>query len=228
MAIRFAIDGDLRFISHHDTMRLFERALARARVPVRYSEGFNPGQKLSLPLPRAVGVASEADLLVVELTEPKPPAEVAEALGPQMPAGLRLLDAWSVDVAVQRGRLQPVEVTYLLPLPEDLLPQVREAARRLMLADALPVNRGAAGGKPGRTVDLRAFLLAVDVAEATLRWTVRVTNAGTARPAEVLAAVGLEPEEYHHRVRRIEVRWSTGPAGDDGEPVTCGTESCEA
>lgn len=209
-------------------MRLFERALARAQVPVRYSEGFNPRQKLSLPLPRAVGVASQDDLLVVELTEPRPPDGVVEALRLQVPTGIRLLDAWSVDTAVRRGRPQPEAATYLLPLPEDLVPRVREAAQRLMLADSLPATRESAGGKPERSIDLRSYVLAVDVDERAVRWTVSVTNAGTARVAEVLTALGLEPEAHHHRVSRTEVRWSTGTAGDACEPQPCGTESREA
>ena len=64
-AFEFSVTGDLRFISHRDTVRVFQRALARAALPVAYSEGFNPHPRLSLPLPRAVGVASEAELMDV-------------------------------------------------------------------------------------------------------------------------------------------------------------------
>ncbi|GAF87148.1 unnamed protein product, partial [marine sediment metagenome] len=56
----YDVDGDLRFISHHDMLRLFARSLARAALPVRFSEGFNPHPRLSIPLPRPVGVASQA------------------------------------------------------------------------------------------------------------------------------------------------------------------------
>src|SRR3990172_12981655 len=62
----YSIDGDLRFISHHDTLRLFRRALARADLPVRFSEGFNPHPRIMIPLPRPVGIASRAEGLVVE------------------------------------------------------------------------------------------------------------------------------------------------------------------
>ena len=89
MAIRFVIEGDLRFISHHDTMRLFERALSRAQLPVRFSKGFNPGPRLSLPLPRSVGIASGVELLAVELDDAIEPAVVLGTLSEQMPAGLK-------------------------------------------------------------------------------------------------------------------------------------------
>ena len=71
-AFAFSVTGDLRFISHRDTIRVFQRALARASLPVRYSEGFNPHPRLSLPLPRPVGVASEAEIIIVEFDQAMP------------------------------------------------------------------------------------------------------------------------------------------------------------
>ena len=62
----FQVDGDLRFVSHHDMLRLFRRALARAEVPMRFSQGFNPHPRMSLPLPRPVGMASETEALMIE------------------------------------------------------------------------------------------------------------------------------------------------------------------
>ena len=67
--VHFAIEEALRFLSHAETMRLWERVCVRAGVPIKYSQGFNPHAKLSLPLPRAVGVASDEERLVVRLFE---------------------------------------------------------------------------------------------------------------------------------------------------------------
>ena len=63
-ALEYTIGGDLRFISHRDTLRLFQRAVARAALPVRFTEGFNPHPRMMIPLPRPVGVASQAETLV--------------------------------------------------------------------------------------------------------------------------------------------------------------------
>ena len=63
LAIRFKVEGTLRFLSHAETVRLLERACVRAGLRLRYSEGFNPHPKLSLPLPRPVGVESDEELL---------------------------------------------------------------------------------------------------------------------------------------------------------------------
>jgi radical SAM-linked protein len=223
VAIRFAIDGDLRFISHHDMMRLFERALSRAQLPVRFSEGFNPRPRLSLPLPRAVGVASEADVLVVELEEPTgPPAAMCgdgeplepdvfrDRLAGQMPSGLTLMDAWFLDA---RRTLQAERVVYEVGLPSDCISAVADALERLLASPDWFVERRRAEGGPARRIDLRAHLLEARLERAVLRWTVHAGNDGSIRPAELLAAVGLSPSAIHHRVRRISVQWAGHPDG---------------
>ena len=90
MLLRLAIEGDLRFISHRDTVRMLQRALARAALPVTYSPGFNPRMKLSLLVPRPVGMATEADLALMQLAEPLAAEEIQARLAPQMPKGARL------------------------------------------------------------------------------------------------------------------------------------------
>ncbi len=211
VAIRFAIDGDLRFISHHDTMRLFERALARTRLPVKYSRGFNPRPRLSLPLPRAVGVASTCDVLVLELCEATEPGDVLAPLAGQMPPGVRLLDARRVEAG---AAVQPETVTYALPLTGEQVSSAQAAVERLLAAEQWRVDRGSADGRSGKTVDLRGYLVSAGVQAKTLRWTVRVTSAGTVRPAEMLDACGLDAKACQHRVTRVDVCWSDAGSAD--------------
>ena len=205
VATRFAVQGDLRFISHHDSMRLFERALSRAQLPVKFSEGFNPRPKLSLPLPRAVGVASDVELLVVEFDQAVEPAEVMQKLGEQMPEGLTLIEA---EPMPESRAPQPELVEYQLPLTPEWMTPVAEMVERLVASPTWMVGRENARGRIEKEIDLRAYLHEAAIEGQTLRWTVRVTNSGTLRPAEMLAALGLNPEEWHHRIRRTAVQWS--------------------
>lgn len=212
--VRFAIDGDLRFISHHDTVRLFERALARAEWPVRFSEGFNPRPRLSLPLPRGVGIASDDELLVVELTEAVDPDEALERLRAQMPAGIRL---HGLVVAVFSGVPAPCRVWYearLPAVPADL----DEAIERLRQRTSVVVTRTIQGETAGRDVDIRPFLFDVSRHEDRLRIGLIVTPEGTARPAEVLAALGLSAIVSPHRLRRTRVEWTNLDAPPAASP----------
>jgi radical SAM-linked protein len=70
--IKFKIEGSLRYLSHAETLRLFQRACARAGVNLQYSQGFNPRPKLSLALPRSVGVESDDEMLILRVQTPSP------------------------------------------------------------------------------------------------------------------------------------------------------------
>ena len=74
--IRFSKQGDIRFISHHDLMRLFERALRRAQLPVATSEGFHPRPRISLPMPLSVGFTGHSEVADVGLREWMRPEEL--------------------------------------------------------------------------------------------------------------------------------------------------------
>lgn len=86
--IRFAEAGKIRFVSHRDVARLFERALRKVRLPVAYSEGFSPRPKLSFGLALSVGHESDAEYLDVELTEQIEIEDLADRLTEALPDGL--------------------------------------------------------------------------------------------------------------------------------------------
>jgi len=216
LAIRLAIDGDLRFISHHDALRLFERGLARAELPMVYSAGFNPRPKLSLPVPRAVGMATEDDLLVIQLSDRLAPDVVVRRLADQMPEGVRLGDVWELPPS---GSVQPERVRYEVGLPTPCAISVATAVGRLLSAEQWLIHRvvkpAGKRRRSGKTVDLRAYVCEASVAGNILAWTVRVTPNGSVRPAEVLEAVGLEPDLWRHHVRRTRIEWRVQGAGHD-------------
>lgn len=202
LSIRFAIEGDLRFISHHDTLRMWARVLSRADVPVRRSEGFNPRPRLSVVLPRNVGVASCDERLVVELAEPMCVAEVARRLTPQLPGGLRLLDVAEWTSAKPP---QPRSVGYELRLRPDEITIVQERADWFRSQDKVVVERRGVGAERGKPVDVRFFVTDVHIDADRLAWTQQWTPQGTAKPGEVLEALGLSARDHLHRLQRTRV-----------------------
>lgn len=215
VAIRFVIDGDLRFISHHDAMRLFERALARAQLPVKFSQGHNPRPRLSLPLPRAVGVATTADLLVVELAGAYPLDQFLAELAEQMPPGIELIEAWWLT---EKRAPQPIWADYRLPLAEDRVHAVSEAVDRLTQSETWTTERITAGRRAPKLVDLKAKLAWIRVDGTELCWRARIEQTGSVRPAEILEAVGLPVEGQLHRMQRIAVGWEHDASTQDRVP----------
>jgi len=200
----YRVDGDLRFISHHDTMRLFQRAIARAALPVRYTEGFNPHARLSLPLPRPVGVASDAEALVVEFEAPVEGADVLDRLNRQVPAGLELTQARRLAVG---ERPRPVWVRYRLEIDQAALENARQRVQELLQQQAAPIARTDATGGETRTIDAKPYLEGMRIAGNSVEFSLRITDSGTIKPAEVAGLLGYDVRSINHRIRRLEIQW---------------------
>src|SRR5919106_6720592 len=78
--LRFSKRGKVRFISHRDVARAFERAFRVERLPLAFTQGFVPRPKVSFGLALSVGHESDAEYLDFELAEPVP----LDPLGPQL------------------------------------------------------------------------------------------------------------------------------------------------
>ena len=92
LRVRYAKRGRLRFTSHRDFSRAFERAVFRARIPMAYSSGFNPHPRMSYAGAAPTGSASEAEYLEIALAEVLVPSEVHALLDEALPAGLDILE----------------------------------------------------------------------------------------------------------------------------------------
>ncbi|AIR98371.1 TIGR03936 family radical SAM-associated protein [Streptomyces glaucescens] len=91
--LRYTKRGRLRFTSHRDFQRAFERALRRADVPMAYSAGFTPHPKVSYANAAPTGTGSEAEYLEIALTQPRDPRRLRELLDASLPPGLDIVDA---------------------------------------------------------------------------------------------------------------------------------------
>ena len=73
LRFRFSRGQELKYIAHLDMLRVFERAIKRAKIPVAYTQGFNPRQKLVFGLPMSIGLTSESEYADIELVEDMQP-----------------------------------------------------------------------------------------------------------------------------------------------------------
>lgn len=93
LRISFKKGQQVKFISHLDLLRTFVRAIRRADIPVKYSEGFNPHAQLTFALPLAVGVTSECEVLDITLEKPVDIIETVKNLEKALPPGLEIVQA---------------------------------------------------------------------------------------------------------------------------------------
>ena len=93
LRIKFIRGEEVKFISHLDLMKVFERASRRANIPIAYSQGFNPHAHLIFGLPLSVGVTSQAEYADIELTEILEPESFVTRLNKELPKGLIIIEA---------------------------------------------------------------------------------------------------------------------------------------
>lgn len=186
--VRFAKGGRLRFLSHHELMRAFERALRRTGLPLRMTEGFNPHLIMAFPVALATGIESRDEVMELELSTWTAPKKIQEALAAQMPEGIAILGVEAFHRGA-REQVDYVEVEATLPEPPDDLDARIDA---FLERDSCVVERDrGAGAKP---VEIRKYVMALDREGPIVLMRIQNTDGGTARPDEVLRALGLEPD----------------------------------
>jgi radical SAM-linked protein len=157
--IRYAKRGPLRFTSHRDFARAFERAVRRAGVPIAFSQGFTPHPKISYASAAPTGVASEAEYLELGLQAVVDPAAVRAALDAALSPGLDVLAAVEAEGAGLAERIDASRWRVELP---GLAPEVLAAAvEAFRAADEVPVERLTKQGR--RRFDTRAAVASIEV-----------------------------------------------------------------
>jgi len=163
--VRYAKRGRLRFTSHRDFSRAFERAVFRARVPMAYSSGFNPHPRISYAGAAPTGSASEAEYLELALAEVVEPATVAEALREALPDGLDVIEVveskggsladllegsrWWIDVEHPVSDVEPAVAAFLAAQGVEVERMTKKGLRTFDCRAAVlscavePGNRGA-------------------------------------------------------------------------------------
>lgn len=198
--VRFTKHGKVRFTSHRDTARIWERVLRKAGIAVAYSEGFSPRPKLHFGLALSTGYESDAEYLDVDLATEPTAAEVAtfpERLTAALPPGMQATAADrlapgspSLQQAVTCSRWR-IEVT-----DRDSAALAGPVADALG-ARTLPLTRVRKGVET--TDDIRPYLAGLRVGEPTVRGVELIAELGTQprslRPAELLRALDPAAEE---------------------------------
>ena len=222
LRVRYAKRGRLRFTSHRDFSRAFERAIVRARVPMAYSSGFNPHPRISYAGASPTGAASEAEYLEIGLARTVDPAEVLAALDEALPDGLDVLEV----VESSGGSLADLlEASVWRTTVPGLDPEAADRAVRAFLeADEVLVERMTKKGL--RTFDCRAAVVSMTstrsgsgdscaILEVVLRH-----GTPAVRPDDVLAGLrdlaGLETTTapLHERLAQGPLDVQTGTVGD--------------
>lgn len=161
--LRYTKRGRLRFTSHRDFQRAFERALRRAEVPMAYSAGFTPHPKVSYANAAPTGTGSEAEYLEIALTAPRDPEKLRVLLDESMPVGLDIVDAVQARTSGLADRL--TASVWELRLDGVTVEEAARAAEAFRAAETVEVQRKTKNGI--RTFDAREAVVSLEAADVT-------------------------------------------------------------
>jgi radical SAM-linked protein len=156
LRIRYAKRGRLRFTSHRDFSRAFERAIFRARVPMAYSSGFNPHPRISYAGAAPTGSASEAEYLEIALAQVVDPAALQTQLEEALPDGLDVMQVVESAGGSLADLLEGSRWRITTSAEADVL---AAAVADFLAADQVVVERMTKKGL--RSFDCRAAVLAL-------------------------------------------------------------------
>jgi len=208
LRLRFSRGEELKYISHLDLMRLWERALRRAGIPIAYSEGFSPHPRISLAAPLPIGVTSEAELMDVVVKKAVSPCFFMQHTKPQLPRGIEVFEVQKVPLTAPSLQSQAQFIDYRVSDRSDRsADEIRDAITTTLQAKKLPWHHMRDTGP--RYYDLRPLIedLHLEGWEDhvfTLGMRLRCDAQGTGRPEQVTASLGLtEHPSIVHRTKII-------------------------
>jgi radical SAM-linked protein len=163
LVVRYAKRGKMRFASHRDVARAFERGVRRADLPIAYSAGFSPHPKISYAGGAPTGVASEAEYLSLGLTARQAETQVCQRLDAALPDGIDVIDVTegATGSGSPFGHLEASEWEVVLPGLER--PAAERAVADFLDRDEAPVER--LTDKGVRRLDARAAVVRMSVSE---------------------------------------------------------------
>jgi len=203
LRIRFCRGQEIKFISHLDIMRLWQRALHRAGVSLAYSEGFSPHPRISLAAPLPVGVTSEAELMDIVCTKWVSPHWFTAAVSQQLPPGMEILQVYPIALSQPSLQSQVRYAEYRVEVEtEKGQRDVESAITDLLSKTQLPWQHQRDTG--WRSYDLRALIDDLWLVDwhhpyATIGMRLRCDNTGSGRPEQVAAALDFthHPQSIH-------------------------------
>lgn len=203
LRVRFCRGQEVKFISHLDIMRLWQRALHRAGIALAYSEGFSPHPRISLAAPLPIGVTSEAELMDIFATKWVSPHYFTKSINQQLPPGIDILQVYQIASGLPSLQSQVRYAEYKVEVEAEKEPKDIEAALTVLLSlEHLPWQHQRDTGT--RHYDLRAlvddlWLTGWHDLYSTVGMRLRCGSSGAGRPEQVTAALGFthHPRSIH-------------------------------
>ena len=211
--IRFGKEPRLRFISHLDLQRFFQRAVNRTGLPIAWSQGFNPHPVMSFGSALALGWTSEYEVIDIKLSAPMGRGRVEAAVKGALPEDLPVLEVRMIDDKHPAPMAQVRMSDYRIILDGDSAGRVVEAIPEFLGRDSVMAVKKSKSGE--KEIDIRPLAIALKQTDVGIFCRLMLTEQNTLKPDLLVKALsdiaGFEPPEA--RIHRLTLLGE----GDNGE-----------
>jgi radical SAM-linked protein len=208
MRVTFSRGEEVKYLSHLDLMRLWERALRRADIPLAYSQGFSPHPRISIAAPLPIGVTSISEIMDILLNKRFSPYVFINAVSEQLPRGIGLVGVEQVAMQLPSLQSQVRMAEYYVELETGRLAQeVEEELRSFMAKSEFPWQHRR--DHDIRHYDIRSLVDRLWLVEWAGSWCtvgmcLRAGSSATGRAEQVTLALGFpNPPRSIHRTKLI-------------------------
>ena len=185
--IRFAKTDLLRWISHRDLARLWERVVRRAALNLSMSEGFHPKPRIGFPSALALGVIGLDEVVELELAEELTPQQLLRRLQQDEQPGLIINSVQQLPDACGKAQLKHSDYVITIVAGADL-DRIRQAIETLLGQDSVSFTRK----DKTHCVDVAMQILSLQIGDGELHLQLAASDSASLRPTDVLHLLGLD------------------------------------
>jgi len=192
--IKYSKHGNTRFVGHLDMMRYFQKAMRRAGIPIKYSEGFSPHQIMSFAAPLGIGMESEAEYIDIEVTEALDRVKAIEMLNNAMCEGVTILDWKEMPEEAKTAMSKVYSADFLVLCDPDKVDLNKLAHHKLLIPKE---------NKKGelKETDIKPWLYEIHKTDNGIFMHVAQGSAGNLNPKALMWLLGIE----NYRIIKKEV-----------------------
>lgn len=210
--IKFRKGDEVKFISHLDVMRYFQRAIKRAELPIGYSKGFNPHQLMSFASPLTLGTTSEGEYGDFEFSEELPTEEIKDRLNAVMPIGFSVANVVKLKEKTVNSMAAVEAASYTVTFLKGITPEMlKEGLKGYIKQEEIIVTKKTK--KSCKEVNIREDILTLnDISSKGKAALYMLLNAGSRRnlkPESVVESLcnyfGVEYEKFMVRYNRVDM-----------------------
>ena len=224
LRIKFAKYGSMKFIGHLDMMRFFQKAIRRAGIDIKYSEGFSPHQIMSFAAPLGVGIESTGEYMDIEVLSMTSTEDIKQALNEVMVDGVEVLSVSMLPDNAKNAMASVAAASYKIKMNEGNFPveDLNEALQRFFGQDKIPYTKETKKSVVGLDLKQGLYKIGVDEDNA-ICMLVNASSSGNIKPGIVFEKfcefTGIEVLQSLYQVTRLETYTDLAKDGEEHQFV---------